>query len=130
MPTEQGVQDKRNGATIEQVVDPGNAYQPEVDIVEDDTGLTLFLDLPGVGAGGAKVEVDENNILTLRAKNSFAEPSGGILRQSPIGDYYRAFQLGPEYSREKISAQLREGVLLVRIPKKEDAQPRRIEISA
>jgi HSP20 family molecular chaperone IbpA len=117
-------------AAVESVVDPGSAYAPDADIVENGDSLAMYLDLPGVPAGGAAVEVDENNILTVRAKNAFREPEGRFLRQARIGDYYRAFQLGAEYDRDRITAALKDGVLTVTVPKREEARTKRIEIKA
>jgi HSP20 family protein len=122
------IEAKKNGSSAELLVDPGNAIQPDADIVEDANGLTLYLDVPGVAPGGTKVEVDENGILSLRARNAFTEPKGEIVRQWVVRDYYRAFQLAPIYDRSKISAKLLDGVLTISIPRKEDAKPRRIEI--
>lgn len=113
---------------VEPVVDPGTAYQPDIDIVENGDAMVLYVDLPGVAAGGTQIEADENNILTLKARNSFREPEGKILDQGPIGDYFRAFQLGSEYDRDRITATLKDGVLTVHIPKREESRTRKIEI--
>ena len=121
---------KPAGAVVEPIVDPGTAYQPDVDIVENGDSLALYIDLPGVAAGGTRIEADENNILTVKARNSFREPEGALMRQAALGDYFRAFQLGSEYDRDRISATLKDGVLTVHIPKREEARTRRIEIKA
>lgn len=120
----------RNGFAIEPLVDAGKACQPDVDIVEDHGSLVLYVDLPGVAPGQAKVEVDENNVLSIRAKNGFTEPKGELMRQFPVGDYYRAFQLGRVYDREAIHAELVEGTLILTVPKKAEAKPKVIEIKA
>ncbi|MEO6098614.1 MAG: Hsp20/alpha crystallin family protein [Fibrobacteria bacterium] len=131
MPNESNSKDaKKNGASVEQMVDPGKSFLPDVDVVENGDDLALYIDPPGVAPGGANVEADENNILTVRAKNVFREPEGGIFRQALVGDYYRAFQLGSEFDRNRISAQLKDGVLILRIPKREEARVKRIEITA
>lgn len=119
MATENRTQDsKKNAATVEVAVEPGNTFQPVVDIVENGDDLTLYFDLPGVPLGSAEVEVDENNILTLRAKNAFKEPDGEVFRQAAIGDYYRAYQLDSEYDSDRRSVQHKDGVLVIRIPKR------------
>jgi HSP20 family molecular chaperone IbpA len=119
---------KKNGGSVEQMGDPGNALMPDVDIIENAEGLTLYVDLPGVAQGGVELALDENYILTLKAKNAFREPEGKLLAQADVADYFRAFQLGSEYDRGLISAQFRDGVLTLRIPRREDAKPRRVEI--
>ena len=101
-----------------------------MDILEDPIGLILRVDLPGVAPGLAKVEVDENNILSIRAKASLPEPKTVLMRQFGVGDYFRAFQLGPNYDRDTIRAEQSEGVLVVTIPKRPEARPRHIEIKA
>jgi HSP20 family protein len=119
-----------NGIAIEPLVEAGKACQPEADIVEDHGSLVLYVDLPGVAPGQAKVEVDENNVLSIRAGNGFAEPKGDLMRQFRVGDYYRAFQLGRIYDREAIHAELVDGTLVLTIPKKAEAKPKVIEIKA
>ena len=129
MKSEQNLPEKtRHGSSPELMVEPGTAIQPDVDIVEEPQGLTLYLDLPGVATGATQVEVDENGILSMRAKNTFQEPEGELARQGQVRDYYRAFQLGQEFDRNRITAALKDGVLTVTIPRKEDAIPKRIEI--
>lgn len=118
----------RQGSSAELLVEAGTAIQPDVDIIEEPTGLILYLDVPGVATGATKVEVDENGILSMRAKNSFDEPEGELARQGQVRDYYRAFQLGQEFDRNRITAALKDGVLTITIPRKEDAIPKRIEI--
>jgi HSP20 family molecular chaperone IbpA len=129
MKSEKNLPEKtRHGSSPELMVEPGTAIQPDVDIVEEPQGLTLYLDLPGVATGATQVEVDENGILSMRAKNTFQEPEGELARQGQVRDYYRAFQLGQEFDRNRITAALKDGVLTVTIPRKEDAIPKRIEI--
>ena len=123
-------EEKKNGAAVEPLVEAGTAYAPDTDILENENGLTLILDIPGVSQGGVTVELDENFILTVKAKNTFVEPAGGASRQFPIGDYYRVFQLGEVYDLDRMKAALDNGVLTLSIPKREDAKPKRIAIRA
>jgi HSP20 family protein len=119
----------RNTAT-EQMDDSGPAYSPDVDIYASDEELVFSIDVPGVGRGDATIHIDENNALVIRAKNTHKEPQSPVLRQFRVGNYYRAFQIGTEYDKEKVSAKLESGLLEVRIPRREEAKPRRIQISA
>jgi len=123
-------EEKKNGAAVEPLVEAGTAYAPDTDIVEDEQGLKLILDIPGVSPGGVTVELDENFILSVKARNVFVEPAGNASRQFSIGDYYRVFQLGDVYDREKVNARLENGVLTLTIPKREDVKPKRIAIRA
>lgn len=104
-------------------------FTPRVDIFESDKELVLFADLPG-----AKVdELDlhfEHGELTLRAPCA-PRTTGGMLRQEfGVGDYYRAFTVADDVDPDKISAELKHGVLSVRLPKAEAAQPRKIQVAA
>lgn len=118
-------------ASAEQLVEPGNAFLPDIDIFDSNEGLILKLDIPGVRQGNVSVEIDENNILTIHAKNSFTEPEGNkILNEFDFGDYYRAFSISNEFDKNKVAGKINNGVLEVRIPRREDAKPRRIQINA
>lgn len=114
----------------EQLIEAGNAYNPDVDIYVSDDKISLRVDMPGVSKGDVKIEVDENNTLIIRGKNSFKENDNIIFRQYRVGDYYRAFQISHDYDKDKITARLENGLLEVVVPKKEEAKPRRIQINA
>lgn len=107
-----------------------NAYQPDVDICESDRALMLTIDLPGVAKGEVKIEIDETNTLIVRAPRSIEEKEHVLLRQFHAGNFYRSFQLGDLFEKDKVSAKLEEGVLEITIPKREDSIPRRIAIAA
>ena len=82
------------------------------------------------GRGDVKVNVDESNIMTIRAKSSYQEPGNVLLRQTNIGNYYRAFSLSNEFNKDIISAKLENGVLEVTVPRREETKPKQIEINA
>lgn len=117
-------------STAEQIQHSGSAYSPDVDIFMRDHDLVFSVDLPGVAVGDTSIEVDETDSLVIRAKNSFKESGDLVLQQYAVGDYYRAFQLSSDYDKSNISAKLENGRLELVIPKKEEAKPRKIEISA
>lgn len=102
---------------------------PPVDVVEDATGITLYADLPGVARERLQLRV-ESETLTIEGELALPVPqdmqaSHAEVRQSR---YRRVFSLSKELDPGKIGAELSQGVLRVRIPKAEHAQPRRIEI--
>ncbi|MBD3316062.1 MAG: Hsp20 family protein, partial [Chitinivibrionales bacterium] len=109
----------------------GNAYAPDVDIFDSKEGLVFEMDVPGVRKGSVNVQIDENNIMTVRAESSFVPPEGNLTNgEFEPGNFYRAFTLGEEFDREKIHGSLDKGVLKIMVPRKEAAKPRRIEINA
>ncbi|KMQ51792.1 heat shock protein Hsp20 [Chitinispirillum alkaliphilum] len=118
-------------STAEQLVSAENAYSPDVNIYDNREALILSLDIPGVHRGNVNVEVDANNVLTIRAKSSLTEPEGeAVVREFEAGDFFRSFTLSNEFDTERISGKLDNGVLEIMIPRKEDIQPRKISINA
>jgi len=126
------VQDKNavTQSTSEQLAGSENAYRPYIDIYHTPEDFIFLVDLPGVKQGDAQLEINERNTLILRARSSFEQPGTPVFRQTRFGNYYRAFELGDNIDRNKVSARLENGVLEVRVAKKEKAKPVRIEITA
>jgi HSP20 family molecular chaperone IbpA len=105
------------------------ALLPPVDVVEDATGITLYADLPGVPKDRLNLRV-EGDTLSIDAELALPMPQGmePTHAEVQLARYRRAFTLSKELDPTKVSAELVHGVLRVRIPKAEHAQPRRIEI--
>ncbi len=101
---------------------------PPVDIFETKDGLTVVADLPGVEQRGLDVRVADG-ILTLQGRTAHIAPGTPIEREYELLHFYRQFELPEEVDPEKIGAELKHGVLTLRLPKKEKAKPRKIEIS-
>lgn len=102
---------------------------PSVDIYEDETGFTLVADLPGVSKERLGVKVNGDNLL-IEGEVSVPSPQGMELlyAEIPASSYQRSFTLSRELDAAKIEANLKDGVLKLRIPKAEEARPRRIDI--
>lgn len=105
------------------------ALLPPVDVIEDSTGITLYADLPGVPKDKLNLKV-EADTLTIEGDVTIAMPEGMEATHAEVSlpRYRRVFTLSKELDPEKVSAELNRGVLKLRIPKAEHAQPRRIEI--
>lgn len=108
----------------------GSVLLPPVDIFEDESGFTLIADMPGVAKEQLVVRVTGDNLLiegaaTVPATGNMELVYGEI--QSP--QYRRSFTLSRELDPGKIEAKLANGVLNLRIPKAEEARPRRIDVS-
>jgi len=117
-------------SAAEQMRYSGPAYSPDVDIAVSNDALVLAVDLPGVNKGDVTIQFDETDSLVIRGKNTWQEPENAVARQFRAGDYYRAFQLSDEYDKEHISAKLENGLLEITVPRREEAKPKRIEITA
>ena len=105
------------------------ALLPPVDVVEDATGITLYADLPGVPRDKLDLRV-EGDQLNIEAELALPMPQGMTPSYAEVSRarYRRAFTLSKELDAEKVGAELSQGVLRVRIPKAEHAQPRKISI--
>jgi HSP20 family protein len=106
------------------------AMVPPVDIVEDEMGFTLTADLPGVSKDRLGVKINGDNLL-IEGEVSTAVPQGMELVYAELRTpyYRRSFTLSRELDASKIEAKLNDGVLQLRIPKAEEAKPRRIEVT-
>lgn len=107
------------------------AMIPNVDVVEDDAGITISADLPGVPKDKLLLRI-EGETLQIEGELVSDAPEGmeAIYAEVRVPRYRRAFTLSRELDTEKINASMKDGVLNLRIPKAEHAQPRRIEVKA
>ena len=105
------------------------ALLPPVDIFEDDGGITLLADLPGVGREDLAIGVDGRN-LTIEAPLKLGEADSltPVYAEVRANHFRRSFELSGDLDTAKIDAGLRDGVLTLRIPKAEQAKPRRIDV--
>lgn len=105
------------------------ALMPPVDVIEDGTGITLYADLPGVPKDKLNLQI-EGDTLTIEGEIALSVPEGMAPSYAEVNlsRYRRVFTLSKELDPAKVSAELSNGVLALRIPKAEHAQPRRIEV--
>lgn len=107
----------------------GRAMVPRVDVLEDQGGITLLADLPGVARDQLDLKVEGDTLWIEGAVTTVApeglEPAYVEVR---VPHYRRAFTLSRELDTTRIEANLKDGVLNLRIPKQAHAQPRRIPV--
>lgn len=103
---------------------------PPVDVIEDAGGITLLADLPGVSRDGLQVHLDADS-LTIEGEVTLDLPPQMESRYAEIKHQYyqRTFALSRELDPEQANAELNHGVLKLRIPKAQHAQPRKIQIN-
>ena len=118
-------------STQQEPVRNGPSLMPPVDVLEDASGITLYADLPGVPKDKLNLHV-EADTLTIEGDVTIPTPEGLEASYAEVGlpRYRRAFTLSKELDAGKVTAELSNGVLKLRIPKAEHAKPRRIEIQA
>lgn len=102
---------------------------PMVDVTEDASGITLYADLPGVQKDKLSVRVEADG---LSIEGEISLPWVKDLQvnhiEVPVPRYARSFTLGKELDRDKVSAEFKQGVLRLHIPKVEHVKPRKIEV--
>jgi HSP20 family protein len=108
---------------------PEAALLPPVDVIEDSAGITLYADLPGVPKDKLNLHV-EADTLTIEGEVTLNTPQGMDASHIEVDlpRYRRVFTLSKELDSAKVSAEFNHGVLKLRIPKAEHAQPRKIDI--
>jgi len=103
-------------------------YTPRVDIVETDTELFLYADMPGVRPDGIDLRYEQGE-LHLRGKVQPSDAKGNLVfGEYGVGDFYRVFQVHESIDASKIDAECKNGVLKVHLPKQEAVKPKQVPI--
>ncbi|MFO1313685.1 MAG: Hsp20/alpha crystallin family protein [Burkholderiales bacterium] len=104
---------------------------PPVDVVEDANGIVLRADLPGVPKDRLDLSIDADTV-TIAGQMHLDVPEGLDVSHAEVSipRFRRVFTLSKELDAGKIEAEFANGVLTLRIPKAEHAQPRRIPVNA
>ena len=107
------------------------ALAPPVDIFEDAHGITVQAEMPGVSKDRLNVQADRNSLL-IEGDATIDMPAGmeALYADVQATKYRRSFVLSGELETERIEANLKDGVLTVRIPKRAEFRPRKIEVRA
>lgn len=104
-------------------------YHAPVDVVELPGEVLIYADMPGSQAEQINVDLSDG-VLTVRGPVSARQPEDQrfLLRQYGLGDYYVRFRVAETIDTQSISADYTDGVLTLRMPKRPEAQPRRIDV--
>ncbi|WP_034384931.1 Hsp20/alpha crystallin family protein [Deinococcus sp. YIM 77859] len=102
---------------------------PPVDVHEDEQGLELTLDLPGVDPADIQIEA-ENQTLTVQAKRTYTRNEGRTAHrvERAYGTFIRTFSVPAKYDLTKVEADFNHGALTIRVPRSEAAQKRNIQV--
>ena len=104
-------------------------FVPKADIYETDNEIIVLADIPG--ANEKKVDITlEKNILSISATIEPVRTNGYELTYAEYeeGDFQRSFRLSDEIDRDRIEAEVRDGVLQLRLPKVQGAAARKITV--
>lgn len=125
------VKEKHEVSTPAEQTRPGLVFNPNVDIFETNTQITLLADIPGVGPEDLSIDLRDGT-LTLSADIASVEgpDEEELLVEYETGKYFRQFSLSEVIDQNKINAQLKDGVLRLTLSKVEKAKPRKIVVKA
>ena len=103
--------------------------RPPVNVYEDADGITVEADMPGVSKDRLQLRVDKDQLL-VEGDVEFIMPEGMEALHADVRatHYSRSFALSRELDSESIDASLKDGVLTLRIPKRAEVRPRKIEV--
>ena len=106
------------------------AVLPAVDVFEDASGISLLADMPGVPKERLDLKIEGDTLLVEGAVQQ-PTPEGleAVYAEVRVPRYRRSFTLSRDLDTTRIDAQLKDGVLTLRIPKQAHAQPRRIAVT-
>ncbi|MCF7821717.1 MAG: Hsp20/alpha crystallin family protein [Mariprofundaceae bacterium] len=107
-----------------------SSWMPSVDIRETEDALVVQAELPGIDKKDVKLEI-KDGVLTIsgerRYEKDVKEENVHRIERS-YGSFARSFSLPSNIEADKVNAEMKEGVLHVRLPKRESAKPKAIEI--
>lgn len=107
-------------------------FAPAVNIYEDEGAIYVKAEVPGVSAQNVHIDV-ENNVLTISGERKLEreDKREGYHRiETAYGNFTRSFSLPESVDAEHVEADLTDGMLSVKIPKKPEVSPKRIEVKA
>jgi HSP20 family molecular chaperone IbpA len=129
-PQELQVQEKREVEKKQETTAPARLFLATTDIFEDQSALTVILEMPGVEKSNVDISV-EDGVLTIEGRVDFTKYEGmtPVYTEYNVGHYRRSFSLSNKIEQSKITADMKDGVLTVTLPKAEEAKPRRISVN-
>lgn len=124
------VQQKREAETKEEKTVPARIFLPMTDIYETQDALVVVLEMPGVEKSNVSINV-EDGALKVEGRLELGKYQGlvPLYTEYNIGHYSRSFQLSSKIDQSKIAAEMKDGVILLKLPKIEEAKPRTITVS-
>jgi HSP20 family protein len=106
-------------------------YNPDVDIIEGKDKIIVIADMPGVDEKSVDITLDEN-VLTIYGRVDWRVPEKMKLTHAEygVGDYQRIFTISGEINRDRIEANVKDGVLRLTMPKNDAPKMRKITVNA
>lgn len=106
-------------------------WHPSVDVAESENEFTVYAELPGLNKEDIKVTLEDNMLTIEGERKRIEEKQDAQVRRSErfYGTFKRAFTLSSEIDTEKVSADYKDGILTLTLPKFEAAKPRQIDVA-
>ena len=105
-----------------------NGWNPNVDLLEHEDEWLVVMEVPGLSKEDIKIDF-ENGLLTLSGRKKSDTDDASWLRESRTGRFCRSFAFTEDVDADSIKAELKDGVLKVRVPKPEQAKPKEIKVN-
>lgn len=108
----------------------GRVWRPALDVVDDEDAFLVRATLPGLTPEDIEVSV-EDDVLTIKAERSEEHEESDenyLLRERRYGSYHRSVRLPVGVDGENVTAEIKDGVLTLTLPKREEHKPKKIEV--
>ena len=105
------------------------AVIPNVDVYENSSEILLIVDLPGISKDDLQIDLDKDQ-LTIEARRRVAHEHRPHSQEFRPLDYRRSFAIPVGIDRDKVDAELKSGILRLRLPKSDALRPRQIPVRA
>ncbi len=103
--------------------------RPAGTIIEHDDFVTLRLEMPGVSKKNVEITMDGESLIVHGGRDAYADDVRFVLRERRDVDFRASYTLDERIDREKIEAEMAQGVLTVTLQLKEEVKPRSIAIN-
>ena len=107
---------------------PQNTWTPRANVLENDSSYLVEIELPGLSADDVAVELKEGRLSVSGEKTSVENDMTVLKSETRNGKFSRSFKFPAQLSADKISANFKNGMLSVELPKSEAVLSRKIEI--
>lgn len=107
-------------------------FSPRVDINEDEKSLYFWVELAGVQKEDVKLTINEENVILIKGfkkRDESYESKSSIRSERNFGEFTRSFMLPDNINSDSIQARFENGVLMIKLDKKEPEKPKEVEIS-
>lgn len=112
--------------------DTESAWTPAVDILEQGDNLVIRAEVPGIERDAIDVKLEDNTLILSgkRVRETEGDDTRAFRRERVYGSFVRSFNLPKTVDATRITAEYKNGVLEITVPKAEEAKPRKIDIKA